>query len=274
MAFLTDYHFHTELSPDSAAPWFDMVMAEYRAGVRYLCVTDHCDTVDWRTGEYAPECLAVPGRERAKFDACGDLLPRDLNMRLGVELGEVHLYPQALPKLKAAAQELDFILGSCHIAREYGDYYFLDYRDPAFRERLWEGYLTDLQTLAELDFFDVMAHIGYFRRYSWQQGIDDSLTLARWGDRVETLLKTLIQNGRGIELNCSGIRDGCGPFPSEEILTLYRRLGGEIITVGSDAHRTADAAKCTDQGLAFLRRLGYRYVTVFTRHKPEFIPIT
>jgi histidinol-phosphatase (PHP family) len=105
------------------------------------------------------------------------------------------------------------------------------------------------------------------------QGVDVALTLAQYGDRVEHLLKTLIHNGRGIEINCSGIRDGCGPFPSEEILRLYRSLGGEIITIGSDAHRPEDAAKCVDVGQEILKACGFRYITTFTKHKPEFISI-
>jgi len=272
MAFLIDYHFHTEISRDSSAPWLDMVMAEYDAGVRRLCVTDNCDTVDWRTMELWEPCREVARREREMLDAWRDRLPADLELRLGMELGEMHFHPELAEEL-TGPDWLDFILGSCHITKPYGDYYVQDYRDPAFRRELWEIYLTDLQQVADMDFFDVMAHIGYWRRYAWFQGVDEALTLGEHGDRVEHLLKTLLKNGRGIEINCSGIRDGCGPFPSEEILRLYRDLGGEIVTVGSDAHRPADAAKCVDQGMALLERCGFRYITVFTRHKPEFIPI-
>lgn len=268
-----DYHFHTEISRDSRTPWYDMVMAEYNAGVRYLCVTDHCDTVDWMTREFWPPCRDVARREREMWEACRDRLPADLHLRLGMELGEIHLHPELAEEL-TAPDWLDFILGSCHFTAEHGDYHGLDYRDPAFRAMLWDIYLADLQTLADMDFFDVMAHIGYWRRYAWLQGIDEALTLKKHGDRVETLLKTLIGNGRGIEINCSGIRDGCGPFPSEEILRLYRELGGEIVTIGSDAHRASDAAKCVDRGRALLVRCGFRYAAAFTRHKPEFISIT
>ena len=272
MAFLIDYHFHTEISRDSQASWFDMVMAEYNAGARYLCVTDHCDTVDWRTFAIWEPCRTIARQEREMLETYRDLLPPDLNLRLGMEVGEAHLHPELAEEL-TSPDWLDFILGSYHIMERYGDYFTQDYSDPAFCRELWDIYLTDLQRVADMDFFDVMAHIGYWRRYAWQQGVDTALTLKDYGDRVEHLLRTLVDHGRGIELNCSGIRDGCGPFPSEEILRLYRDLGGEIVTVGSDAHRPADAAKCVDQGLALLQRCGFRYVAAFTRHRPEFIPI-
>ena len=272
MAHLIDYHVHTEISRDSSAPYFDMVLAEYDAGVRHLCVTDHCDTVDWQTMDFYPPCRDVADREREMFEEYRDRLPKDLHLRMGMELAEVHFHPELIREL-AAPDWLDFILGSFHITKEYGDFHEMDYRDPAFRAVLWEIYFNGLDEVASYDYFDVMAHIGYWQRYARQQGIDEPLTLRRHGDRVEHLLKTLIGRGRGIELNTSGLRDGCGPFPSDDVLRLYRELGGEIITVGSDAHRTADAAKCVGEGLEILKRCGFRYVTVFTKRRPDFIPI-
>ena len=272
MAFLTDYHCHTNISRDSRAPYYDMVMAEYNAGVRRLCVTDHCDTVDWRTLDFCPECRTIARQELEAYEAVRDRLPADLELRMGMELAELIFHPDLKEEL-SSPDWLDFILGSYHITEEYGDYHELDYHDPAFCRTLWDIYLRDLQRVAEMDYFDVLAHIGYVRRYAAHQGVDTGLTLAEHGDRIEHLLKTLIGNGRGIEINCSGLRDGCGSFPSAEILRLYKALGGEIVTVGSDAHRVQDAAKCLAEGQEVLRACGFMYITVFTKRKPSFIPI-
>ena len=272
MAVLTDFHCHTRVSPDSTASLYDMAMAAYAAGVRYLCVTDHCDTVDWQTLRFYPPCRTVARRDREELAAVRDRLPADMHLRLGLELAELRFHP-ALKDELAGAPGLDFILGSHHITAQLGDYHELRYADPAFCRRMWELYLDNLQWTAEQDYFDVMAHIGYVRRYAMAQGVDTALTLAEHGEQVEHLLRTLIQNGRGIEINCSGLRDGCGPFPSEEILRLYRSLGGEIVTAGSDAHRPADAGKCLAQGYDVLRACGFRYITVFTGRKPEFLPL-
>ena len=272
MAFLTDYHCHTNISLDSTVPYYDMVMAEYNAGVRRLCVTDHCDTVDWRTLQFHPECRTVARRELEAFRANRDRFPKDLELRMGVELAELIFHPELAGEL-SGPEWLDFVLGSYHITKEHGDYHELDYHDPAFCERLWDIYLRDLQQVVDMDYFDVLAHIGYFRRYAAWQGVDTGLTLAKHGDRIEHLLKTIIQNGKGIEINCSGLRDGCGPFPSEEILRLYKSLGGETITIGSDAHRLDNAAMCLAEGQEVLKACGFDYITVFTKRKPSFISI-
>ena len=272
MAFLTDYHCHTHISRDSQTPYYDMVMAEYDAGVRRLCVTDHCDTVDWRTLEFNPDCRNVARKELEAYEADIDRFPADLELRMGMELAELLFHPELADEL-ASAPWLDFVLGSYHITREYGDYHEQSYADPAFCDTLWDIYLRDIQQVADMNYFDVLAHIGYFRRYAWNQGFDTGLTLDKHGDRIEHLLQTIIRNGKGIEINCSGLRDGCGPFPSEEILRLYKSLGGEIITIGSDAHNPSHAAKCLDQGQQLLSACGFRYIATFTKRKPSFIPI-
>ncbi len=272
MAVLTDYHFHTELSHDSVAPYYDMVMAEYNAGVRRLCTTDHCDVIHWQTREFLPECRTLARRELEAYQAVRDRLPPDLELRMGMELAELFHYPELTEELTSPPW-LDYILGSAHVTMEFGDYSLADYADPSQRERIYDIYLRDLQRAADLNYFDAMAHIGYIRRYAMRAGVDMGLTLARHGERIEHLLRTIIQNGRGIEINCSGLRDGCGPFPSEEILRLYKSLGGEIVTIGSDAHRPQDAAKCLARGQEVLKACGFRYIAAFTKHKPSFIPI-
>ena len=49
-----------------------------------------------------------------------------------------------------------------------------------------------------------------------------------------------------------------------------RELGGDIITVGSDAHNVRAAGVGIREGFELLAGCGFRYVAVYRRHKPEF----
>lgn len=51
----------------------------------------------------------------------------------------------------------------------------------------------------------------------------------------------LAKNGKGIEINTSAWWDD--PCWGEDVLKLYRDLGGQYITTGSDAHRSDRVAK-------------------------------
>ena len=87
-------------------------------------------------------------------------------------------------------------------------------------------------------------------------------------------LKKLISMGKGIELNTGGYHYGLGePNPCVGIIRRYRELGGEIITIGADAHTPDKAAYAFDRAEAVLDRCGFRYYTVFKEHKPEFLPL-
>ena len=80
--------------------------------------------------------------------------------------------------------------------------------------------------------------------------------------------------GKGIELNTGGYHYGLGePNPCVGIIRRYRELGGEIITIGADAHTPDKAAYAFDRAEAVLDRCGFRYYTVFKEHKPEFLPL-
>ena len=269
---LVDYHVHSDVAEDSSASMREMAAAEAAAGVQLLCFTNHCDLLHWQDGRPNPRCRVITDESAEKLAALRAAGDESIELRLGLELAEGHADP-ALAAALAADGRLDFVLGSLHLLPGYGDLYRQHYTTHAQCERMFDLYLDELQRVAELDFYDVLAHLGYARRYMWRDGVDAAMTLERFGAKIERLLRTVIDKGKGLEINCSGIRDGCGPFPGEEILRLYRALGGEIVTVGSDAHRPEDAAKGIREGYAVLRRCGFDYVTVFRRRKPERIKL-
>ncbi|MGI5936346.1 MAG: histidinol-phosphatase HisJ family protein [Oscillospiraceae bacterium] len=270
--FLADYHIHTSLSPDGGDSMRDMIRASAEKGIKQVCFTDHCDIIKWGTEELSEDVESILPKaleERSKIPP-EDM--RDIEVRVGIELGEAHYSPERALKI-AAHPEADFILGSTHVLKKYGDFFLIRYESMEQCRVLMDSYLDTLLEIAELNYFDVMAHIGYPTRYMARAGFPLTPSLHLHGDKLETLLKLLIQNGRGIEINCSGIRDGCGPFPPQEVLRFYRELGGEIVTVGSDAHKTRDAGAYIAQGYEILRQAGFKYVTTFKKRKAEFIKI-
>lgn len=93
------------------------------------------------------------------------------------------------------------------------------------------------------------------------------LTFDPWRDRVREIFSTVIPKGVGIECNTNR---GNRPLPDADLLRLYREMGGEIITLGSDAHETKDVGCVIRERQQLLRDCGFRYFTTFTGGKPEF----
>lgn len=271
---LSDYHIHSICSEDGHYTMSEMALASYAQGVRRLCFTDHCDIDDYMTGYPKQNSYAHREKTIEMFKQALADKPADMRLFLGMELGEGNHDPARAAEI-AASPELDFVLGSLHNLEKKTDFYEIHYESYEQCAQLMDEYADELVALSKLDFYDAMAHIGYTIRYMRRDGFDVSFDLEHFGDKVEATLKNLIAGGRGIEINCSGYRTKriLSPVPGVDILRLYKQLGGEIITVGSDAHRTNQAGKGLAEGLDTLRELGYKYYTVFEKRKPEFIKL-
>ena len=63
------------------------------------------------------------------------------------------------------------------------------------------------------------------------------------------------------------------PGPDRWILEEYRRLGGERVSFGSDAHRAADIGRGAAVYRDYLRALGFDHLTVFRGRKAEAYPL-
>lgn len=276
---LADYHIHSACSFDASDTMADMARAAYARGIRQIVFTDHCDFDIPETIQFSgPGPFEAAPQQRTQLAAALAAVPGDMRLSIGLELGEGNHDPARAIGVYAVP-EYDFILGSLHNLRGMEDFYYLNYESDAVCYVLYDRYLDELIELAAIPCFDAMAHIGYCRRYMHRQGREAALSLARHGDKLDTLFRTLIENGRGIELNCADLVPGgrenalLEAFPSVPILRRYRELGGEIITVGSDAHCVRAAGVGVEAGYALLRDNGFKYVTLFHRHRPEFIPI-
>jgi len=118
--------------------------------------------------------------------------------------------------------------------------------------------------------YDVLGHFNIIDRYS-DQIPESNLYM----EIVEAILRIIIDYGKGIEINTSSFRYGMGDrtTPAKEILQLYKDLGGEIITIGSDAHKTRDVGYMYDHALQMIKSAGLKYLTTFDQRKPNFIKI-
>jgi histidinol-phosphatase (PHP family) len=248
-----------------------MALAAIEKGVSILCITDHVDIDDYKTGLFQPDCFSNwEDMQKQFFDAKARVEGR-LDLRLGIEFGEANHSPANMIE-SVTSKKLDFIIGSLHNIRGNPDFFCIRYESAAECKSLVEKYIEEHFELVKLGCFDVLGHIGYTKRYMLRRGFD--IGLEGHEDRLSQLFKLLRNSGKGIELNLSGLRDGTGStFPELKILKLYREIGGEIITTGSDGHRPEDVGSHLSEGMELLREAGFKYFTVFKDRKPEFIKL-
>ena len=150
--------------------------------------------------------------------------------------------------------------------------------DPMFfegysKEEVYRKYFTSiLETVSEFKNFDTYGHLDYIVRYGNYE--NNKVIYKDYKDVLDALLKTIIESGKGIELNTSGIRYNLEAMhPNKNILQRYKELGGEIITVGSDSHQAKDICKDFYKAYDMLEFLDYKYVCMFKERNPVYISI-
>lgn len=264
-----DYHIHSKNSFDGNSTMLECAKAGVAAGLTEICFTDHheldypCEVatkVDLDFDQYFKELESV----REQFS--------NIKIKTGVETG---LIVGSLPKITAdlAGRQFDFIIASQHVAQGkdpwYGDYY----ESWTLREGQ-EIYLKEiLYCIENFDNFDVIGHIGYVDKYleKYPQLKDPApFTYKDFPELIDSILKNVISRGKGIEVNTSNYRVHGWPTPHPSILKRYAQLGGEVLTIGSDAHRASEVGYMVDTAQALLLECGIKYVCTFTNRVPEF----
>ena len=249
--YLADYHTHSDSSPDGKETIARLAEAAIAKGLQEICITDHVDTVCW--GSYAP-----------RWDY-------DWEKSLG-ELGEANLAFDRAEHLLSHAPKLDFVIGSVHMAgKKFGnfDLYYVEKNSETYYHALIDSYLEDVLSLARWGKFSVLGHLTLPLRYI-NENLGERMTFDSHMEQVEEIFRTMIPKGLGIECNTNR---GNTPLPDGGILRLYRELGGEVITLGSDAH-SCDMVGCAiRQRQQLLRDCGFRYFCTFEEGKPLFRPL-
>lgn len=267
--YLVDYHTHSSyFSPDAASTMEEMCEAAIAKGVRELAFTEHCDVNGWNgiPCDFDEE-LYITALDRVK-EEYGDRL----TVVYGIELGQP-TQNSGLAKRYLSSPGLDFIIGSLHNLRGMEDFYLLEYPDMDTCRALMERYFAELREMIGYGGFDVLGHISYPLRYiRGRAGLE--FDFSEYTSELSDIFRLLAASGLGIELNTSGLRQPVGQtMPAPDIVRLYRECGGEIITLGSDAHTAGDVGAGISEGIAVLKDAGFKYFTVYKGRKASFVKI-
>lgn len=263
-----DYHMHSEHSPDSKAPIEELCRTAIQKGFQEIAITDHFELyapgypVGFFTPRYVEKVLADIESAQKKFE--GQLI-----IRKGIELGQPMVNPE-LAKSILEKHEFDYVIGSVH---KIGTLTLSNVAYNAHNvEDICLNYLDAMYELADEGDFDCLGHIDMIRLYAAKQGTP--VDMLEYEDQLVPILRRVIERGKGIEINTTGFRQEISTtLPNLDLLKLYRSLGGQIVTIGSDAHCTADIGSGWSESAILAKQAGFDYVTLYEKRRPILIPI-
>ena len=259
---LMDLHVHTDNSFDGHHSAIFLCETAVEKGLRAVAFTDHVEMDFYRENRFdrtAKQSFFETVKARDAFT--GQLI-----VCAGLELGQP-LYN--LPESEHLVQlySYDVIIASIHNLRGKEDFYYLRRAgaqpDDQIHAMLSE-YFDELLALAQWAKFDVLAHITYPLRYIYNEQGLGKIDMAPYAGQIDAVLEAAAQNNLALEINTAGLRQDYNRLvPDETILRRFRQLGGQRVTVGSDAHYADHVGLNIGCGMELAQRCGFEHITLF-----------
>jgi histidinol-phosphatase (PHP family) len=273
VAARVDLHVHSTCSGDGASS-----IAEYaqRAAVLGLEEVGFCEHVDFdpRDQDYGYLDPSDYARQIAHARA---LVPQ-AQLRQGVEIAYQACFEDEI-RTWLAVQTWDYVVASVHLV-DYADGWAIvsepsstgAYFATHSQRQAFLPYFEELLRMAQSGLGDVLGHFDLVKRYGVAHY--GPFEPAAFEEEIRAVLRTMIEQGMGLEINTSGLRQLPGePYPAPTALRWYREMGGEILTVGSDAHQAGDLGAGISEALALALEAGFRAMVTFEQRRVHWIDL-
>lgn len=261
-----DCHMHTKLSTDSTMNAEDACEAAIELGLKGIAFTDHLD-INFPEGEF----LIDFNQYFSEIASVREKYQKKIKILNAVEVGiQPHVIVESMQVINN--NPFDYVLASIHLL-EGIDPYKKKYYIGKTRHEAYELYLQNIYfMICNLESFDMVGHFEYIIRNS--SYVDRTLRYADHSDTFDAIMKELITQGRGFELNTATYRSEPSDAQYDfEVLKRYRQLGGELICLGSDAHTPEHIGMRFDYFAQMIRDAGFKYTVHFEKRKPVFDPL-
>lgn len=257
-----DYHLHSDYSMGCKYSMEDMTIMAIKNNLKSICFTDY---IELEATENKIDILFHPADYLKKIKRIKYKYINEIEVLSGVEIG---LQPHLGKRYSKLVKEnpFDFVLASVNYVNCKDIFIDEQLSNKNSINAIIEYYEEIYSSINNFNDYDVLAHIDLIDRYFYQ--LQDLPNIEDYKWIVEKILLKIIEGGKGIELNTSGLRYGLKYFhPKIEILKLYKKLGGEIITIGSDAHNPAHVGFMYKESEKLLKELGFKYIFIYRDRK-------
>ena len=260
-----DYHMHSNFSSDSDASVAAMCASAIQKGIPEIGLSEHYDPhpkeqpIFYRPDAWWEEI------ERVRKSLDGLLV-----LRAGVEVGEPHRFPGEAQSL-IESYPYDYVIGSLHYA---GDDFIFDNEllERKGVDEIMQSYFLELGEMTRAAQFDILGHPDVPVRNG--KPIWGSYDPRRYEALIRIVLQNCIDRGIALEVNSGGLRRPAkNLMPDPMILRWYAEMGGWRLTLGSDAHTSADVGLHLDQVLRAIRDAGLKSLTRYERRQPSLLPL-
>lgn len=281
---LADYHIHCKYSDDSEEDLEKIIETAINKGIGEICFTDHVDY-----GIKPDKDVFEKMDENAKKDWIKKIGRIDLNVdypnyfkeieelrekykdkitiRQGLEFGmQVHTIKDFQKLFDKYKEKFDFVILSCHQVNDKEFWTNEFQKGKSIDEYNAEYYEEIYRVMSRYSDYSILGHLDHIQRYN-----ETIYPFEKSREIIVKILKKVIEDNKGIEVNTSSFRYGLKELtPERDILKLYHELGGKIITIGSDAHKAENVGERIPYIQEELKKIGFTDICTFDKMKPIF----
>jgi histidinol-phosphatase (PHP family) len=252
-----DAHLHTDLSPDSRVPMELYAAQAFDHGIPEIALTDH---LDFMPGAPAYEYADYPRRERMIRDL-QERWAGKVKIRFGVELTYETRYESEIRE-HLRTHSYDYVLGTCHAMSDapYARDRIARFAEGKTLAEAVAPYFAEVMDAIRSRLFDTIGHLDMVKL--WLNPWFPAADFAAIPEAYEPLLVALVESGSALEVNSSGLRHPTGEtYPAPWVVARFRELGGQRVTVGSDAHLPNCFAFGLEEACEILAAAGFDRLT-------------
>lgn len=270
---LCDMHVHSQSSHDSSATVADIARACLENNVFAFAITDHCDI------EYCNEVdiQSILERSLNETKEAAKLFEGKVEILKGVEIGEAMWNKPYADKLLGTFS-YDVIIGSVHAVRYEGytqPYSTIDFTqmNSCELDKYMEAYFDDLLEMVQNCDCDIVAHLTCPLRYiNGKYGLN--VELSKYRDKILEILDCIIEKSLSLEVNTSGLGTKYNELmPQKWILEEYKKRGGHLVTLSSDAHTPERIGNGFDSTIQILKDCGFDAYYYYKNRKATRVQI-
>ncbi|MBM4423548.1 MAG: histidinol-phosphatase HisJ family protein [Chloroflexi bacterium] len=260
-----DYHTHTNFSCDGKATMAEMCRSAIERGVPEIGFTEHYDLHPG--DEYRDWFRLEPWA--AEIEKCRAVFGGQLTVRAGIEIGEPHTF-HAEAQAMLARYPFDYVLGSLHWVGSATIFDKSFFHRPA--KEAFQLYFEELERMTRVDGFDVLSHFDVPVRTAFD--VYGRYDPKDHEDCIRPVLRNCIERGIALDINTRALDIAANVLtPGLDILRWYVEMGGERITLGSDAHRPQRIGNGIPRAIEVAKEAGLKYVMQFERRQAKTLPL-
>lgn len=248
-----DMHLHTQFSHDGKSTVEEYIKAALAKGLFAAGFAEHVD--------FMPECGGYDLFDYGKYiNAVSLSRDEGLEVYAGAEIDYAKKVEKDI-KEYLQVQHFDYTICSVHMI---GGVSVSDGRNTAcLCPEVVEQYYNEVEAGLEAECFNVIGHIGIFKRELSADFFKESGYEELIREREKRLAIKCACSDRIIEVNTSGLSAPCRcTFPGREFLMEYYRHGGRRVCPASDAHCASMTASGFGRLKSLLSECGFEYLTM------------